>query len=244
MSTSKQSLLIMLLVLPALACKQDLSTPGTSSRPQSSTPLRFDAENPGEPAGKSTAWVQTAEEKKLIDGLVSDYPSDKAAAIRRSLSTPQHRLSLVDDPKGQAMLDSIYEGRRHQSELRSEDAPLVVTATAVLVDSLPERGAAAVIVRRAFENPHDLLLLPAASASPELMTATVNALYRIRDREGDVPSRNSRIGIQVPTQSLPVEPNTSPSRGDIIELRRAALRHLSGLGMVRSISIGMVGRRR
>lgn len=244
MNTAKKPLMIMLLVLPALACKQDLATPGISSRPQSFSPIRFDAESPGEPAGKSTAWVQTTEEKKLIDRLVSDYPNDKAAAIRRSLSTPLHRLSLADDPKGQALLDSIYEGRRHQSELRSVDAPVVVEATAVLVDTLPERGAAAVIVRRAFENPHDLLLLPAANASPELMTATVNALYRIRDREGDVPSRNSRIGIQVPTQSLPTEPNASPSRGDIIELRRTAPRYLSGVGMVRSISIGMAGRRR
>lgn len=67
-----------------------------------------------------------------------------------------------------------------------------VSVTIALVDSLPFRGAPAVILRRAMARPHDRIVLPRTSATGDQLLAAVFQLLAIRERMGDT-SRADKV---------------------------------------------------
>lgn len=83
--------------------------------------------------------------------------------------------------------------------------------TAVLVDSLPVlrggREYGAVILRRAGATPGDVVLLPRATASGELLDAAVRTLLHARAQQGDRPV--AYRGQTFRTLTIGVRPNTA-----------------------------------
>jgi hypothetical protein len=116
-------------------------------------------------------------------------------------------------------------------------------ATVALVDQLPPlpKEYAAVILRRADGTQHDMILLPRATATAEVLDAATRVLLRVRQREGQRQRPTTRDGRPVRTLTIGVRPSTPSAAWAERELPRARklLAQLRG-APIRSIP-GVVG---
>ena len=115
--------------------------------------------------------------------------------------------------------------------------PNRVGATVVLVDSIGQRNAAFVIVRRPGASPADLVLVRSDVDAVQLSDA-VRGLLTARQADGDFASTAATFRVR-PQQragagARPVFPWAPRVLND---LRRAAPREISGIGRVRAVEI-------
>jgi hypothetical protein len=115
--------------------------------------------------------------------------------------------------------------------------PSRVGATVVLVDSVHQRNAAFVIVRRPGASPADLILVRSDVDAAQLSDA-IRGLLTARQADGDVASTAATFRVRpqqrAGTGARPVFPWAPRVLND---LRRAAPREISGVGRVRAVEI-------
>ncbi len=112
-----------------------------------------------------------------------------------------------------------------------------VPATVVIVDSLPQRGAPFMIVRRPEASPADvIMLLP--GADPVALSNAIRALLTARQAGGDFPSSAATLRVRPQLRGGTVSQPPFPWAPRVVEdLRRAETREVDGIGYVRAIVI-------
>lgn len=177
-------------------------------------------------------------ERAAIDSLVAALP---AAARHRVLEVVQQPGTVLqlNDAAAQRWLNVIYTLRA--SRTAQVVPPRIVPATLVRVKRLTDSSAAAIIIRRTSFVPHDVIVLDERAGEAEL-GAAVNGLFALRDKYGDVPSRDARLVVK--GSRLPAMMRRSvQARGtsDLERLNRSAPQDIPGIGRVRSIEVPLVG---
>ena len=139
------------------------------------------------------------------------------------------------DARTQALLDRVYSARRQSVHVAlAADSPAVVALTTASL----AHGADAMIIRRVYDSPHDVILLSDHQNSPEILATAINVLYKLRQRGGDFPTTNVHVSVngthfprhwRVAAQDF--------AKADIEALRHAPLHIVGALGEVRTITI-------
>lgn len=112
--------------------------------------------------------------------------------------------------------------------------PLLV----VLVDSLPVRGARAVIERRPSGPVKDFILLTPTTATARQLSAAVFTLLNIHAVAGTVPSRNAIVRVQAAEgPDAWIETEERRAEAVVRRLRRAKAQYVPGFGVVPAVRL-------
>lgn len=188
--------------------------------------------------------VVPAAEAAVIERIVQYVPEGSRAVFREKLSTGRAIVQL-DDPRGNLLIDSLELLRSRTSDRASRNliagqgnrsALGLVPATIALVQSLPVKGARAVVLRRATARPSDIILVTENTENRDLRNA-LGALFKARSRDGVVAMKDVRLGIYTTQSSARAHPTNSAKIIDWDVLRSADMEMLSGVGPARTISV-------
>jgi hypothetical protein len=216
-------------------CHDEALTP----RPPQRSAGRFSVDASSAEIGRIESWIPEGREKQLTDSFLARYSGEHREVLRQILAKRQSRLEVTTDSASAALVEEIYKARHATIMAHRVKPPTIVEATVVLVDKLPSPNAAAVIVRRTKDSPHDLILLPTAAANAEVLQAAVDALYDVRAKTGDSASSNMRIPVSVRVgHQGATTPRANRALADLIG---STPRYVDGFGMVRAIEIPLVG---
>lgn len=118
-----------------------------------------------------------------------------------------------------------------------QGSPRRVPLTVALVESIPNRGGAFVILRRSDATPADVILLTAAADAAALSNA-IHTLALARSHGGDRPRKTVMLR-QRPELSNPgrSRPELPWARRVLADLRGAVPRDLAGIGRVRAVDV-------
>jgi hypothetical protein len=191
-------------------------------------------------APSSAAIRISPEESKLIADLASSYPADKRDFIVNAFNDPfMVGAKTPQNARNQAIIDRIDAIRRARidSIAKSERAggPAAVSATVILLPTLPDSTASAVVWRRAGQVPHDIIALPAGRATVGSLGAAVRVLAKLRRESGDSARKDEHAvvhGEYVPKQWQ--GDMRAFVLSDLDQLRSDAPRSIQPFGIVRS----------
>jgi len=169
-------------------------------------------------------------------------PSDQAADVRPVVADgEQVRVALGPQsppapPRKVSAVDSA-----NQEAARYISYPAMVA----LQPTLGTPGAAAVVLRRANLDPHDVILLGETDAGPATLGSAVTALVKARRRGGDVPTQDERLVIldRGAPASWAREGLDADARALIAQARATAPVSIAGVGVLRAFEI-QVGRQK
>lgn len=198
----------------------------------------------------SSAIRLSPEESKLISELVSSYPVDKREIIVNAFSDPfMIGAKTPQNARNQAIIDRIDAIRRARidSMAKAEKAggPGAVSATVILLPTLPDSTATAVVWRRAGQVPHDIIALPAGRVTVGSLGAAVRVLTKLRRESGDSARKDEHAvvhGEYVPRQWQ--GDMRAFVLGDLDQLRAGTPRSIQPFGIVRSREVWLAATNR
>jgi hypothetical protein len=144
------------------------------------------------------------EEQQLIEELLALYPMELRADIQRDLTDRQSRsrYAMVDTPEKARLFGLIYSIRDadHQAEVRERSRSAAATTptrvSIVLVESVPETGAVAVVQRRPEAVPQNVILLTRQGLRADVLNHALGAVVTSRSKFGDVLLGEFRLPIR------------------------------------------------
>jgi hypothetical protein len=175
--------------------------------------------------GKETRWSasEDAMRNQRLWNQLFNAASTRAGLRVASLSLLIALLgSLIDTQEGNAQ--PVQRAR--------------VPALVVLVDTLPDPVARAMIMRRAHDFPMDMILLTPATATARQLSAAVFTLLVVRAKQGETPSRDNLVRV-VMTEGPEAWIDTEERRAEAVvrRLRRANPQYVAGFGLVPSTTL-------
>jgi hypothetical protein len=189
------------------------------------------------------------EEEMLIRKLEKHLAgSPQSASIRSSLLDP--RVSHIDmrgDPAAQKILNEIEALRSSQAnrlfaaEQRERASTRESPVTIAIPDVFPlaDTSIVAIVLRRAKEDPRDVVLLRRDELSPDAMGAALRRLNIARQRDGDSVTIAQVLPIREHSAPASWQANGLRSRAneDLMNLLRSNATIVPGVGPARSMQI-------
>jgi hypothetical protein len=191
--------------------------------------------------------LPSREELALVEQIRNIYPGQDGDALVAYLGNSSVTGVKSTNPHVQVILDRldavrrprIDSARRAIASSRSK-GPKSTPVTIALVDSIGDATATAVVLRRVSQQPRDVILLTAASASPGTLGAALHALVRQRALDGDSAKGDVKIvvhGAYVPSSWT--DARLDMTRVLLSELQHRPMTPVAGVGPARTLQIGL-----
>jgi hypothetical protein len=164
------------------------------------------------------------------------------AEMTRRLLSDRHVASIsLPDARSQVLLARLDSIRRAATAaVLAAQTASDISASLALVDHLDDTTATAEVIRRAGNQPGDLILLPSGTATGKHLSTALGALFKLRKQFGDVPLKNMHVvlhGLKQPTKWS--SDMVSQADGMVQRLKNDTLVTIRGVGRARMTRIPM-----
>ena len=184
---------------------------------------------------KAKNFTQSAEEIGALNEFLAHYPPVNRERLKQLASNRSAVLDLSDDPEGQRLYNRVL-----RAHTKVETVSRTEPVTAILVPSLGDATANALVFRRTGISPHDVIVLSVDRATAENLSLSLAGLLTVRQNGGAIPSINTHLRVQ--GSGFPASWSAN-LRGkavrDIERLKLAPPKFVPGFGTVPAIELSL-----